>query len=141
MKTSRFKHVGTALAVAIIIISNAAQAQVLRKPDRLRKLGNDNILTTGIARAVRPNQAAAPRPPLAPPQVQYKVVDLGENGIGNEIADSGRIVGSKGFGREDRHAALWFSSRGLPIDLGTLADYIGSRGFGVNALGQMVGYS
>src|SRR5215831_18539119 len=81
------------------------------------------------------SQAAA-----SPPQAQYMLIDLGEDGIGNGITDSGRIVGSKNFGGPQRHAAFWPNIGSLPIGLETLPDGFGSRGFGINPRGQMVGY-
>jgi hypothetical protein len=83
-----------------------------------------------------PGTAKAPQAPLP---VQYTVMDLGTDGVGNGITDSGRVVGSKNFGGPDRHAAFWPSSQSLPIDLGTLPGAMGSRGFGINPQGQMVG--
>jgi uncharacterized membrane protein len=83
-----------------------------------------------------PGTAKAPQ---APPQVQYTVIDLGTDGVGNGITDSGRIVGSKNFGGPQRHAAFWPKIGSLPIDLGTLPDGFESRGFGVNPAGQIVG--
>lgn len=141
MKHFHFKPIGTALAVATaIIINNAAHGKMPRKSDRLRNFRSDNIWAKTV-HAAQPNRAIAPCTPEVSQQVRYRIVDLGENGIGNEIADSGWIVGSHGFGDSDRHAALWLNSHLLPIDLGTLANDIGSRGFGINARGQMVGYS
>jgi probable HAF family extracellular repeat protein len=80
------------------------------------------------------------KPAQAPSQVQYMVIDLGVDGIANDILDSGRLVGSKNFGGPQRHAAFWPKIGSLPIDLGTLPDGFGSRGFGINPQGQMVGY-
>jgi len=85
-----------------------------------------------------PSTAKAPQ---APPPVEYTVIDLGTDGVGNGITDSGRIVGSKNFGGPQRHAAFWPKIGSLPIDLGTLPGAIGSRGFGINPRGQMVGAS
>ena len=50
---------------------------------------------------------AAADVPQASPQLQYRVVDLGEDAIGNGIIDSGQIVGSRSFGGAPRHAAFW----------------------------------
>src|SRR3982751_2815755 len=56
----------------------------------------------------------------APSQVQYRVIDLGaDNALGNDIPDSGRVVGSKNFG-DQRHASFWPNIHSDPIDLGTL---------------------
>jgi hypothetical protein len=73
--------------------------------------------------------------------IQYKVIDLGTDGVGNGITDAGRIVGSKNFGGPQRHAAFWPSSQSVPIDLGTLPGRIGSRGYGVNPGDKIVGVS
>ena len=75
----------------------------------------------------------------ATPQLQYAVIDLGEEAFGNGITDSGRIVGSKNFGGADRHAAFWPNNQSPAVDLGTLPGFIGSRGLGINPRGQMVG--
>ena len=88
----------------------------------------------------RPGAVKAPQVPRAAPQVQYTVIDLGTDGVGNQITDSGRIVGSINFGGPDRDAAFWPTPQSPPIDLGTLPGFTGSRGFGINPRGQMVGY-
>ena len=82
---------------------------------------------------------AAADVPQARPQLQYAVIDLGEDAVGNGITDSGRIIGSKSFGGPDRHAAFWPNSHSPSTDLGTLPGFIGSRGLGINPRGQMVG--
>ena len=87
----------------------------------------------------RPGAVKAPQVPRAAPQVQYTVIDLGTDGVGNQITDSGRIVGSINFGGPDRHAAFWPTPQSPPIDLGTLPGFTGSRGFGVNPRGEIVG--
>ena len=87
----------------------------------------------------RPGAVKAPQGPRAAPQVQYTVIDLGTDGVGNQIIDSGRIVGSINFGGPDRHAAFWPTPQSPPIDLGTLPGFTGSRGFGVNPRGEIVG--
>src|SRR5262249_26322867 len=73
------------------------------------------------------------------PQLQFAVIDLGEDAFGNGITDSGGIIGSKSFGGADRHAAFWPNSQSPPIDLGTLPSFTESRGIGINPRGQMVG--
>ena len=88
----------------------------------------------------RPGAVKAPQVPRAAPQVQYTVIDLGTDGVGNQITDSGRIVGSINFGGPDRDAAFWPTPQSPPIDLGTLPGFTGSRGFGVNPRGEIVGY-
>ena len=88
----------------------------------------------------RPGAVKAPQRPQAAPQVQYTVIDLGTDGVGNQITDSGRIVGSINFGGPDRDAAFWPTPQSPPIDLGTFPGFTGSRGFGINPRGQMVGY-
>jgi probable HAF family extracellular repeat protein len=87
----------------------------------------------------RPGAVKAPQVPRAAPQVQYTVIDLGTDGVGNQITDSGRIVGSINFGGPDRDAAFWPTPQSPPIDLGTLPGFTGSRGFGVNPRGEIVG--
>ncbi len=87
----------------------------------------------------RPGAVKAPQVPQAAPQVQYTVIDLGTDGVGNQITDSGRIVGSINFGGPDRDAAFWPTPQSPPIDLGTLPGFTGSRGFGVNPRGEIVG--
>ena len=87
----------------------------------------------------RPGAVKAPQVPRAAPQVQYTVIDLGTDGVGNQITDSGRIVGSINFGGPDRDAAFWPTPQSPPIDLGTLPGFTGSRGFGINPRGEMVG--
>ena len=82
---------------------------------------------------------AAADVPQALPQLQYAVIDLGEDAFGNGITDSGRIIGSKSFGGADRHAAFWPNIQSPPTDLGTLPGFTGSRGLGINPRGQMVG--
>jgi probable HAF family extracellular repeat protein len=82
---------------------------------------------------------AAADVPQALPQLQYVVIDLGEDAIGNGIIDSGQIVGSRSFGGAPRHAAFWPHSQSPPIDLGTLPGFTESRGLGINPRGQMVG--
>jgi probable HAF family extracellular repeat protein len=77
--------------------------------------------------------------PQALPQLQYAVIDLGEEASGNGITDSGRIIGSKFFGGADRHAAFWPNIQSPSTDLGTLPGFTGSRGLGINPRGQMVG--
>jgi probable HAF family extracellular repeat protein len=89
----------------------------------------------------RPGAVKAPQVPRAAPQVQYTVIDLGTDGVGNQITDSGRIVGSINFGGPDRDAAFWPTPQSPPIDLGTLPGFTGSRGFGVNPRGEIVGYA
>jgi probable HAF family extracellular repeat protein len=93
-------------------------------------------LAVGIVASSLSNARAA-----KPPPIQYKVVDLGADGIGNGITDSGRVVGSKNFGGPagTRHAAFWPGIVGQPIDLGALPGAVNSRGFGINPSGQMVG--
>src|SRR5437899_11165518 len=59
----------------------------------------------------RPGAVKAPQVPRAAPQVQYTVIDLGTDGVGNQITDSGRIVGSINFGGPDRDAAFWPTPR------------------------------
>jgi uncharacterized membrane protein len=77
----------------------------------------------------------------APAKVRYRVIDLGaDNGIGNEISDRGQVVGSQDFG-DQRHGAFWPNLHSTAIDLGTLPGALGSRGTGVNAKGQVVGFS
>lgn len=75
-----------------------------------------------------------------PSQVRYQVIDLGADGTANQILDSGRVIGSHNPGGTDRHAAFWPDTQSAPIDLGTLPGNQGSRGFGINTQGQMVGY-
>ena len=87
----------------------------------------------------RPGAVKAPQVSQAAPQVQYTVIDLGTDGVGNQITDSGRIVGSINFGGPDRDAAFWPTPQSPPIDLGTLPGFTGSRGFGVNPRGEIVG--
>ena len=95
-------------------------------------------LAAGTIASGQGTQAAADVP-QALPQLQYAVIDLGEDAFGNGITDSGRIIGSKFFGGADRHAAFWPNPKSSPIDLGTLPGFAGSRGLGINPRGQMVG--
>ena len=96
-----------------------------------------SLVAATIASGQR-TQAAADVP-QARPQLQYAVVDLGEDAAANGITDSGRIIGSKFFGGADRHAAFWPNIQSTPTDLGTLPGFTGSRGLGINPRGQMVG--
>jgi probable HAF family extracellular repeat protein len=98
------------------------------------------VLLIGITIASGQGTRGTAKPAQAPSQVQYMVIDFGEDGIANDILDSGRIVGSKNFGGPQRHATFWPNIGTLPIDLGTLPDGFGSRGFGINPQGRMVGY-
>jgi len=145
MKTPRFNiSTVTALAVGtLILIGSIAQAQLPKTFNRGRGSERDDLSLTN--RVPKPHQGLArpapePSMPQAPPQVQYTVIDLGTDAIGNGITDSGRIVGSHNFGDVDRHPTVWPNIHSLPIDLGILPDGIGGRGFGINPRGQMVGY-
>ena len=51
----------------------------------------------------------------------------------------GQVVGDSTFGGGPSHAALF--SKGYAVDLGTLKDELFSRANGINASGQVVGYS
>ncbi len=90
-------------------------------------------------RATQAGRSQSATRPQAAPQVQYTVIDLGTDGVGNQITDSGRIVGSINFGGPDRDAAFWPTPQSPPIDLGTLPGFTGSRGFGINPRGEIVG--
>ena len=73
--------------------------------------------------------------------IRYRVVDLGaDNAIGNDITDCRQIVGSKDFG-DVRDAAFWPNLDSSAVDLGTLPSDAGTRGYGINSHGQMVGFS
>jgi probable HAF family extracellular repeat protein len=82
---------------------------------------------------------AVPDSPETAPQLRYRVIDLGEDGFGNVITDSGRILGSISFGGPDRDAGFFPSPRSSAIDLGTLPGFTGSRGLGMNSHGEIVG--
>ena len=82
---------------------------------------------------------AAADVPEALPQLRYAVIDLGEDAAANGVTDSGRIIGSKNFGGPDRHAAFWPNSQSAAIDLGRLPGLGGSRGYGINPRGEIVG--
>jgi uncharacterized membrane protein len=75
----------------------------------------------------------------APSQVRYKLTDLGEDGVSNDITDSELIAGSHNPGGTDRHATFWSRKYRQGIDLGTLPGDLGSRGFGINIHRQIVG--
>jgi uncharacterized membrane protein len=72
-------------------------------------------------------------------QVRYRLIDLGEDGVGNDITNSGLVAGSHNPGGTDRHATFWSRRQRQGIDLGTLPGDLGSRGFGINGQGQVVG--
>lgn len=72
-------------------------------------------------------------------QVRYKLIDLGEDGTCNDLADSGLVAGSQNHGGTERRATFWSKKQRQGIDLATLPDGVGSRGFGINARAQIVG--
>ena len=111
--------------------------QFMNKRNIIISLTFVSLVAATIASS-RETQAAGDVP-QALPQLQYAVMDLGEDASGNGITDSGRIIGSKFFGGADRHAAFWPNVQNPPIDLGTLPGFTGSRGLGINPRGQMVG--
>lgn len=98
------------------------------------------LLTTFRATILALLSAATVFAQTASAQVRYQVIDLGADGTANQILDSGRVMGSHNPGGTDRHAAFWPDTQSAPIDLGTLPGNQGSRGFGINTQGQMVGY-
>ena len=77
--------------------------------------------------------------PQVPPQVQYKVIELG-GGRANDITESGQIVGSGHFVPGNPHAAFWFNSQSAPIDLGTLPG-LNSTATALNPRSEIVGYA
>jgi probable HAF family extracellular repeat protein len=86
--------------------------------------------------------ALEPRPFLW--TVKKGMIDLGTpagevNGVANAINNAGQIVGNVGIGTTGR-AAYWF--KGKVFDLGVLpGGYDGSTAQGLNASGQVVGFS
>jgi probable HAF family extracellular repeat protein len=77
--------------------------------------------------------------PLAPPPVQYNVIELG-GGRANDISESGQIVGSKRFVPQIPHAAFWSSSQSAAIDLGSLSG-LNSTATDINPRREIVGYA
>ena len=64
----------------------------------------------------------------------------GNNGVAQHINDGGEVVGSADFpGDQIHHAALWRNR--VMTDLGTVDGDPCSRGYGINARGQVVGGS
>jgi probable HAF family extracellular repeat protein len=83
---------------------------------------------------------AGPAP--APAQVLYTIQDLGP-GVGNAINASGQVAGTLDTG-SFQHAARTSATGGFSdpgADLGTLPGDTSSFAFGINAAGQVTGYS
>ena len=72
----------------------------------------------------------------------YRILEgLSETVLANGINNSGQIAGhSKLVGSPRFHALLWADSLSTPQDLGTFPDGTDSYAFGINNLGQVVGY-
>jgi uncharacterized membrane protein len=99
------------------------------------------LATLGLglsAAADAPRRTFIASTPQAPPQVQYRVIELGGRRA-NDISQSGQIVGSKVFAAGPYHAAFWASSQSAPIDLGTLPDFPSSTAVGMNPRREIVG--
>jgi probable HAF family extracellular repeat protein len=64
----------------------------------------------------------------------------GDNGVAQHINDADQIVGSADFpGDQIHHGALW--KKGMMTDLGTVDGDPCSRALGINARGQIVGFT
>jgi uncharacterized membrane protein len=87
-----------------------------------------------------PSRSFITSAPQTPPQVQYKVIELGGRRA-NDISQSGQIVGSKSSPPALFHAAFWPSSQSGPIDLGTLPDFPSSTALGMNPRREIVGFA
>ena len=128
---------GLTLLFAVLLSLGTARAQGPGKFDLSDSLGQDSILmpTDGAAQQ---NQAPAPYAPQSPPQVQYKVIELGGRRA-NDISQSGQIVGDTEF-EPGIKATFWPSSQSAPIDLGSLPG-LRSVATAINPGREMVGYA
>ena len=93
---------------------------------------------SGLSATARaPRETFVTSTPQAPPQVRYRVIDLGGR-TAFDISQSGQIVGNKEFAPGLRRAAFWPSSRSAAIDLGTLPG-LNSVARSINSRREIVG--